>query len=151
MDDWKGLPLSQLKKLIKGRAGRIAELQMEIKVLEGLVEARVRSGDFGEEKTEKAPPKEKAVKQAPQKPAQAHDTVPETRSAPQPRPQTFQPVQETLQAAPVQAPQGQQLMGQRPNVTRSLDAPQVYGSQDNGDEQEEPAQKKKVVNTFIEL
>jgi len=47
MDEWKTLPLSQLKRLVKSRAGRIAELQMEIKILENIIEKKVREGDFG--------------------------------------------------------------------------------------------------------
>ena len=38
MDEWLRLPVGQLKRLVKSRAGRIAELQMEIKILEGIIE-----------------------------------------------------------------------------------------------------------------
>ncbi len=48
MEDWMRLPVSQLKRLVKGRAGRVAELQMEIKILEGIMERKVREGDLGE-------------------------------------------------------------------------------------------------------
>ena len=47
MEEWMRLPVSQLKRLVKGRAGRIAELQMEIKILEGVIEKKVREGDLG--------------------------------------------------------------------------------------------------------
>ena len=153
MEDWKELPLSQLKKLVKSRAGRIAELQMEIKVLEGLIEARARSGDFGEEKKEE-PKKEKVQdrpqeRTVPQQPVQRPEPRPET----QPSPQTFQPQQPAQRPASqdFQTQQGQQFVGQRPNVSQSSDAPQVYGSQENGNEEEEPARKKKEINTFVEL
>lgn len=47
MEEWKGLHVGQLKRLVKGRAGRVAELQMEIKILEGIIEKKVREGDLG--------------------------------------------------------------------------------------------------------
>ena len=47
MEEWMRLPVSQLKRLVKGRAGRIAELQMEVKILEGIMEKKVREGDLG--------------------------------------------------------------------------------------------------------
>ena len=40
-------PVSYLKRLVKSRAGRIAELQMEIKILEGIIDRKVREGDLG--------------------------------------------------------------------------------------------------------
>lgn len=40
-------PVSQLKKLVKSRAGRVAELQMEIKILGGIIEKKVAEGDLG--------------------------------------------------------------------------------------------------------
>ena len=47
MQEWMKLPVSQLKKLVKSRAGRIAELQMEVKILEGIMEKKVQEGDLG--------------------------------------------------------------------------------------------------------
>ncbi len=75
MEEWKNLSLQQLKRLAKGRAGRIAELQMELKVIEGLIEAKIRSGDF----SGKEPPK----KEAPRKPEPAEGKKPEPQQAPQ--------------------------------------------------------------------
>lgn len=146
MEEWKELPLSQLKRLVKSRAGRIAELRMEVKVLEGLIEARARSGDFGEGKREE--PKRERPPERPEPPAAPG---PE----PQPRPQAVQAQERPVQAAPdqgVRAQQGQGFAGQRPVLGRSPDAPQVYGSQDNGDEEDEQAaRKKKEASTFVEL
>ena len=62
MDEWMKQPVSYLKKLVKSRAGRVAELQMEIKILEGIIVQKVSQGDLGGE----APRKE-----APARPAQA--------------------------------------------------------------------------------
>ncbi len=62
MDEWRELPLSQLKRLVKSRAGRIAELQMEIKILENIIEKKVREGDFGG-----------AARQKPKKPSPAEE------------------------------------------------------------------------------
>ena len=47
MEEWMKQPVSYLKRLVKSRAGRIAELQMEIKILEGVIEKKVREGDLG--------------------------------------------------------------------------------------------------------
>ena len=79
MEDWMKLPVTQLKRLVKSRAGRIAELQMELKVIEGIIESKIRSGDFsGKElpkkdvpsKTEQRPEPQKEQKpQAPQEEA----------------------------------------------------------------------------------
>jgi hypothetical protein len=76
MEDWKELSLQQLKRLAKGRAGRIVELQMELKIIEGIIESKIRSGDFsGKELPTKPEPKpvQKEQKtepqQAPQQPA----------------------------------------------------------------------------------
>jgi hypothetical protein len=59
MEEWMKIPVSQLKRLVKSRAGRIAELQMEVKVLEGIIEKKVRDGDLGgqspRKSTEKKP------------------------------------------------------------------------------------------------
>ena len=49
------LPVSQLKRLVKSRAGRIAELQMEIKILEGIMERKVSEGDLGGSGPEASP------------------------------------------------------------------------------------------------
>jgi hypothetical protein len=59
MDEWMRLPVTQLKRLVKSRAGRVAELQMEIKILEGLIERKVRDGDLGGSPPRKANPKDK--------------------------------------------------------------------------------------------
>jgi hypothetical protein len=61
MEEWLKLDLSQLKRLVKSRAGRIAELQMEIKIIEGIIESKIREGDLGYSKPEKPekPKKEK--------------------------------------------------------------------------------------------
>lgn len=45
------LPVSKLKQLLKTRAGRIAELQIEIKVISSIIDKRVSSGDFETTKT----------------------------------------------------------------------------------------------------
>jgi hypothetical protein len=155
MEEWKGLPLSQLKKLVKSRAGRIAELQVEIRVLEGIIEARAMSGDLGEEKKQETG-KEKVEKKQDRpaekegmRPSSQAGQNPEQKTGPQtgtqPNPQFQQPAQRS------QEQRGQQFTGQKPSVSRSLDAPQVYGSQENGDEQDKPGQKKKSINTFVEL
>jgi hypothetical protein len=47
MEEWMKQPVSHLKRLVKSRAGRVAELQMEIKILEGLIEKKVQDGDLG--------------------------------------------------------------------------------------------------------
>jgi hypothetical protein len=47
MEEWMKQPVSYLKRLVKSRAGRIAELQMEIKILEGIIDRKVRDGDLG--------------------------------------------------------------------------------------------------------
>ena len=54
--------LSQLKRLVKSRAGRIAELQMEIKIIEGIIESKIKHGDLGSPK-ETAPKKEEPKKE----------------------------------------------------------------------------------------
>lgn len=68
MDDWMRFPVSQLKRLVKSRAGRVAELQMEIKILEGIMEKKVREGDLGgtvpEPSGEKTKGTERHVRQA---------------------------------------------------------------------------------------
>ena len=58
MEEWIRLDLSQLKRLVKSRAGRIAELQMEIKIIEGIIESKIREGDLGYSKSS-SPKKEK--------------------------------------------------------------------------------------------
>jgi hypothetical protein len=65
MEEWLKLPLTQLKRLVKSRAGRIAELQMEIKIIEGIIESKIREGDLGYSKPEKTenPKKEKEPEQ----------------------------------------------------------------------------------------
>jgi outer membrane biosynthesis protein TonB len=87
MEDWMKLPVSQLKRLVKSRAGRVAELQMEIKILEGIMEKKVSEGDLGgsaprDSRPEPAKPKEKPVPekadapeedQAPQEPGKQQD------------------------------------------------------------------------------
>jgi hypothetical protein len=65
MEEWMRLPVSQIKKLVKSRAGRIAELQMEVKILEGIMEKKVREGDLGG-----SAPRQAAQKQEKPKPAQ---------------------------------------------------------------------------------
>jgi hypothetical protein len=69
MDDWMRLPVSQLKRLVKSRAGRVAELQMEIKILEGIMERKVSEGDLGgsSEPVRKVERPEKAERPAEQK------------------------------------------------------------------------------------
>jgi hypothetical protein len=62
MDEWMRLPVTQLKRLVKSRAGRVAELQMEIKILEGLIERKVRDGDLGGSPPRKANPKNEEAK-----------------------------------------------------------------------------------------
>lgn len=47
MNEWMNIPVSQLKRLVKSRAGRIAELQMEVKILGGIIEKKVSEGDLG--------------------------------------------------------------------------------------------------------
>ncbi len=47
MDEWMRQPVSHLKRLVKSRAGRVAELQMEIKILEGIIDRKVLQGEFG--------------------------------------------------------------------------------------------------------
>jgi hypothetical protein len=47
MEEWMKQSVSQLKKLVKSRAGRVAELQMEIKILEGIIGKKVSEGDLG--------------------------------------------------------------------------------------------------------
>lgn len=66
MEEWMRQSVSQLKKLVKSRAGRIAELQMEIKILEGIIDRKVSQGDLGGSATE-----------SPEKPAK-----PSTKEAP---------------------------------------------------------------------
>ena len=62
MEEWMGQSVSQLKRLVKSRAGRVAELQMEIKILEGIIGKKVSEGDLGgsapqrDAKPEKAAP-----------------------------------------------------------------------------------------------
>lgn len=57
MEDWMKLPVTQLKRLVKSRAGRIAELQMEVKILEGVIEKKVSEGDLGGSAPRKPAPK----------------------------------------------------------------------------------------------
>jgi hypothetical protein len=57
MEEWMRLPVTQLKRLVKSRAGRVAELQMEIKILEGVIERKVRDGDLGGNPPRKTNPK----------------------------------------------------------------------------------------------
>lgn len=57
MEEWTRLPVTQLKKLVKSRAGRVAELQMEIKILEGIIDRKVRDGDLGGDSPRKSNPK----------------------------------------------------------------------------------------------
>lgn len=47
MEEWMKQPVSYLKRLVKSRAGRVAELQMEIKILEGIIDKKVSEGDLG--------------------------------------------------------------------------------------------------------
>lgn len=73
MEEWMKQSVSQLKKLVKSRAGRVAELQMEIKILEGIIGKKVSEGDLGGSapaqqkaaRPDKAPPepKKQAMKQ----------------------------------------------------------------------------------------
>lgn len=80
MDEWMKVPVSQLKKLVKSRAGRIAELQMEVKILEGIIEKKVSEGDLGGSVTrvaeKKAAPVEKGLeeKEAPQQIQETNDS-----------------------------------------------------------------------------
>ncbi len=101
MEEWKELSLHQLKRLAKGRAGRVAELRMELKVIEGIIEAKIRSGDFsGKElptkdtrKPEQRPePRPEPPKEQPTQTAQ-DGQEPLIRSA---QPQTTQPAQQSL-------------------------------------------------------
>ena len=57
MEEWMKTPVSQLKKLVKSRAGRVAELQMEIKILEGIIERKVSQGDLGGSMPRQSTPK----------------------------------------------------------------------------------------------
>jgi hypothetical protein len=80
MEDWKELSLHQLKRLAKGRAGRIAELRMELKVIEGLIDAKIRSGDFSGKdipKKEEGKPEQRQEPQREQKPQQEEETKPQ--------------------------------------------------------------------------
>jgi len=157
MEEWKELPLSQLKKLVKSRAGRVAELRMEIKVLEGLIEARARSGNFGEPvKEEKAPRNEKEPGPVPKPQVQeriqpAPEPVHGSQHYQQSRPTS--PAHEPLRSdRPAPAHPGQ-FMVRKPSTETSSDAPQVYGSQENeeGEKAEDSEKRKKGVSTFVEL
>ncbi|MFH1445589.1 MAG: hypothetical protein ABIF08_03860 [Nanoarchaeota archaeon] len=48
MNEWKKLPVTELKRLVKSRSGRIAELQVEIDVLKSIINQKLDSGDLGE-------------------------------------------------------------------------------------------------------
>ena len=116
MEEWKTLSLSQLKRLAKGRAGRITELQMELKIIEGIMDAKIRSGDFGgaeqaEPKRESQPKREEIPKeterphitnQSSQSPQQQTSQEPLIR----PSTQSAQPhqmqTQQNLQQAPTE-------------------------------------------------
>ncbi|MBU0898548.1 MAG: hypothetical protein KKB03_04580 [Nanoarchaeota archaeon] len=57
MKEWKKLPVTELKRLVKSRSGRIAELEIEVGVLKSLINQKVESGDLG--KSEPNEPLEK--------------------------------------------------------------------------------------------
>jgi len=107
MEDWKNLSLSQLKRLAKGRAGRIAELQMEIRIIQGIMDAKIQSGDFG--KTEREEPR-KPVHRHEQKREQPKEAPkePEKPQVQQPQSQPTQPNQEPLIRPSIQISQPQQ-------------------------------------------
>ena len=72
------LPVSQLKRLVKSRAGRIAELQMEIKILEGIIDRKVREGDLGGSARSASPEKAKpAARPAEKKAEEKAEPAPE--------------------------------------------------------------------------
>jgi hypothetical protein len=83
MDEWTMLPVTQLKKLVKSRAGRIAELQMEVKILEGVIERKVREGDLGgsapKQAGEKAEKPGKEAKESPKGEAEEAETPEEEK------------------------------------------------------------------------
>ena len=47
MNEWKKLSVTELKRLVKSRSGRIAELEVEIGVLKSLINQKAESGDLG--------------------------------------------------------------------------------------------------------
>lgn len=59
MNELNKLPVSKLKQLLKTRAGRIAELQIEIKVISAIIDQKVMTGDIGTAKTKVSKKKEK--------------------------------------------------------------------------------------------
>lgn len=73
MEEWMRLSVSQLKRLVKSRAGRIAELQMEIKILEGIIDRKVSQGDLGGSAPQAS---EKPAKEAPEKAPKAEGPEP---------------------------------------------------------------------------
>lgn len=85
MEDWMRLPLSQLKRLVKSRAGRVAELQMEIKILEGIMERKVREGDLGGPSPAPASKREKP--EQPKNPVQPAPQEPRGQDAPREAPE----------------------------------------------------------------
>ena len=87
MEEWMRLPVSQIKKLVKSRAGRIAELQMEVKILEGIMEKKVQEGDLGgsapgqaaQEQGKPKPAQEMPQKKVPAKAGPEEATSPEAQ------------------------------------------------------------------------
>ena len=47
MQEWTKLPVIKLKKVLRSRAGRIAELQAEVQVLNILIVNKTNEGDLG--------------------------------------------------------------------------------------------------------
>ena len=108
MEDWKNLSLSQLKRLAKSRAGRIAELQMEVRIIEGIMDSKIRSGDF------RAAPREERPQQKPESKENKPETKKEESMSREPHvqhpqqpqsSQSQQPSQEPLIRPPTQTPQ----------------------------------------------
>jgi len=110
MEDWRNLSLSQLKRLAKGRAGRVAELQMEIRIIEGIMDSKIKSGDFkgshhGEEHKPE-PRREQPRQEKPKESEKPQITQPSQPSQSLPQ-QTMQSSQEPLIRPATQTPQFQ--------------------------------------------
>ncbi len=122
MEEWKELSLHQLKRLAKGRAGRIAELRMELKVIEGIIEAKIRSGDFsGKELPSnevQRKPEQKAEPQREQKPQVPQEDS--QQQSPKPQEPLIRPADQSAQ------PAQQQSLGEErkhPSFERKEDKP----------------------------
>jgi hypothetical protein len=93
MEDWMRLPVFQLKRLVKSRAGRVAELQMEIKILEGIMDRKVREGDLGGSSPR---PARKAEKPAAQKEDADEEPFPEAEPEKGRPPEESKPAQSKI-------------------------------------------------------